>query len=189
MSDNASNSPTNVYCIDPLKGAENYSIWKIKMTDILMDLSFYEIVTGTNTRPTDNKLEAWLKQDQLALSMIRLRVADKMLVYVASAKTSAEAWTALKMMLEPQGSLGIVLVRRKLFRAFMEEGTNIEEHIWMMQGFKEELISLGQEISDTEFSITMLTSLPELWNNFISGLDTIALNNSARVVTHILELD
>ena len=34
MTNNASSS-TNIYQIKPLKGAENYAVWKIKMMDIL----------------------------------------------------------------------------------------------------------------------------------------------------------
>jgi Domain of unknown function (DUF4219) len=46
MSD-TTGSTTNVYRIEPLKGAENYAVWKIKMMDILTDQGLWEYVSGT----------------------------------------------------------------------------------------------------------------------------------------------
>src|SRR5271155_5422974 len=125
MSDTVTTGSTNVYRIEPLKGAENYAVWKIKMMDILTDQGLWDYVT--ETAPTDpDLLSAWNKKDRTALSTIRLRIADKLLVYVASAKTAKAAWEALKNLLETQGALGIVLARQKLFRAQCEEGTSIK---------------------------------------------------------------
>jgi hypothetical protein len=94
---------SNVYQIDPLKGAENYAVWKIKMMDILTKQGAYGIVTGKETCLDDFELKKmWEKKDRMALSMIQLWVADKMLVYVASATLSKAAWETLKDMLEPQ---------------------------------------------------------------------------------------
>jgi hypothetical protein len=68
-------------------------------------------VTGKETCLDDFELkETWEKKDRMALSMIQLQVADKMLVYVASATTLKAAWETLKDMLEPQGALGKVLI-------------------------------------------------------------------------------
>ena len=113
MSDNAATSTsTNVYQIEPLTGAENYAVWKIKMIDILTGQDLWEYVDGTTILPNDTASQSgWRKKDRLALSMIRLRVADKMLVYVASLTSAREAWETLNSLLEAQGVLGIVLAR------------------------------------------------------------------------------
>ena len=127
------------------------------------------------------------KKDRAALSIIRLRVADKMIVYIASATTSKGAWNTIQQMLEPQGALSTVLVRRKLFRAACEEGTAIDDHIRTLITYREELIGLGQTLDDAEFAITLLTSLPESWNNFIAGIDTTSLKDSSTLIARILE--
>ena len=66
-----STSLSHVYCIDPLQGAESYTVWKIKMLEILTDQGYMDIVDGLKTLPTE-KAEAklWKKKDQAALSMI-----------------------------------------------------------------------------------------------------------------------
>ena len=188
MSDTVTTGSTNVYRIEPLKGAENYAVWKIKMMDILTDQGLWDYVT--ETAPTDpDLLSAWNKKDRTALSTIRLRIADKLLVYVASAKTAKAAWEALKNLLETQGALGIVLARRKLFRAQCEEGTSIEDHIRTLREYQEELHNLGQELKDGEFAIVLLTSLPDSWNNYISSIDSTTLDDASKLTSRILEHD
>lgn len=171
-------------------GAENYAVWKIKMIDILTGQDLWEYVDGTNALPNDESLQAvWRKKDRQALSTIRLRVADKMLVYVASSKSAKDAWDTLKSLLEAQGALGIVLARRKLFRAKCEEGTTIEEHIRTLRSYQEELHNLGQKIEGEEFSIILLSSLPESWDNYISSIDTTVLGESSKLIARLLEHD
>jgi Domain of unknown function (DUF4219) len=62
---------TNIYRIEPLTGAENYTVWKIKMMDILMGQDLWEYVDGSITLPTDAAQQTtWHKKDRTALSVI-----------------------------------------------------------------------------------------------------------------------
>src|SRR6202789_2385326 len=191
MTDNTDTSTsTNVYRIEPLTGAENYAVWKIKMIDILTGQDLWEYVDGTTILPTDTASQSgWCKKDRLALSMIRLRVAEKMLVYVASLTSAREVWETLNSLLEAQGTLGIVLARQKLFWAQCFEGTTIEEHIRTLRSYQEELHNLGQKVDGEEFSIILLSSLPESWNAYISSIDTTSLKEAPRLIARILEHD
>ena len=55
--------------------------------------------------------------------------------------------------------------------------------------YRKELISLGSKLNEDEFSITLLTSLPDSWNSFIQGVDTTALSDSTKIISCILEQD
>src|SRR5271168_3217089 len=153
MSDNAATSTsTNVYRIEPLTGAENYAVWKIKMIDILTGQDLWEYVDRTTILPNDAASQSgWRKKDRLGLSMIRLRVANKMLVYVASLTSAREAWEMLNSLLEAQGALGIVLARRKLFRAQCAEGTTIEEHIRTLRAIRRSCIIWDRNLMGRNF--------------------------------------
>lgn len=61
---------TNVYHIKPLKGVENYAVWKIKMEDILMHLDLLGYIDGTIKATMDQA--SWDKKDWVVLSAIRL---------------------------------------------------------------------------------------------------------------------
>ena len=93
------NGSSNVYWIEPLKGVDNYMVWKIKMMDILTDQGLWEYLDPGMAPSDTNQKPAWEKKDRMALLTIRLRVADKLLVYVASSKSSKEAWDSLKGLL------------------------------------------------------------------------------------------
>lgn len=185
MSDSAAGS---AYRIQHLFGVDNYSTWKIKMLDILTDMDLVEYALGTLTKPTDtSKAAVWTKKDRQALSAIRLRVSDDSLVYISDAETSNSAWTTLADMYQPKGPIGIVTARRKLFRAQCQDGEDISEHIKTMTRYRKELASLNSKLTDDEFSITLLTSLPDSWDNFIQGIDTSSLSDSNKLIARILE--
>jgi hypothetical protein len=176
----------NVYWIKPLKGAKNYTVWKIKMTDILTDQGLWEYASRVSALPTDMVQQVdWHKKDQTALSTIWLPVANQMLVYVASTVMSKDVWDMLKSLLKPQGALGIVLVWQKLFQTQCEEGTSIEEQT--LCSYQEELNSLREKLDRSEFSVILLTSLLESWNGYILSINTMAFTNMPKVIAHILE--
>src|SRR4051794_25188940 len=103
---------------------------------------------------------------------IWLRVADTMLVYVTNVKVAGDTWKILRNLFESQGLMGLVLTCRKIYKAECAEGMPMEEHIHVMHGYQEELASLGDYLTDTDFSLTLLMSLLESWNTFISAVDT-----------------
>lgn len=135
----------------------------------------------------------WLKKDQQALSHIRLRIADSLLVYIGGAKTAKEAWDTLQQTFQPKGIISQVTARRKFFRAECPEGGDIAEHIRHMRSLLDEIHTVSETtvISDAEFAITLLVSLPESWNNFIQSIDSTATSTltSASIIARILQED
>ena len=185
-----SDATTSAYRIQHLTGEENYQTWSIKMTDILTDLDLDDYVKGRSQKPNESDAAiAWSKKDHQALSAIRLRVADGPLVYITNASTSKEAWDILANTYQPKGAIAIVLLRRKLMRAQCQEGGDIEEHIRKLTGLRQQLASLNSPLTEEEYCITILTSLPDSWNTFIQGVDTTSLDNSAKLIARILEQD
>ena len=55
-----------------------------------------DIVDGSKILPTiEGEAKLWKKKDWAALSIIQLRVTDKMIVYIASATISNHAWDTI----------------------------------------------------------------------------------------------
>ncbi|RPD52794.1 hypothetical protein L227DRAFT_481746, partial [Lentinus tigrinus ALCF2SS1-6] len=48
---------------------------------------------------------------------------------------------------------------------------DVEEHLRQMRTYRSELHALGQKLSDLDFTMTILTSLPDLWDAFIRAID------------------
>ncbi|CDO69132.1 hypothetical protein BN946_scf185042.g34 [Trametes cinnabarina] len=86
--------------------------------------------------PTSEALRAdWKKKDAKALRAIRLRLAKDVLVYAQDATTAKEAWDTLADTFQPTGPIGIVMARRRLFRAQCPETRDVEEHLRQMHSW------------------------------------------------------
>lgn len=200
-----SDSTTSAYRIQHLLGEENYATWAVKMTDILTDQGLIDYVSGVLPRPQHTLntsgdivdpqgtqaqvIQNWDRKDRLALSQIRLRVSDDPLIYITDATTSYSAWKTLADTYQPKGVITAVLLRRQLSRLHCEEGGIVEEHIRTLTNLRSKLAAQGAKLSEEEFSITLLTSLPDSWDTFISGVDTASLTESTKLVARILEQD
>src|ERR1700761_6067985 len=200
-----SESSSSTYRIQHLLGEENYPTWSVKMTDILTDLQLIGYLDGTIAQPTHTldsagaivdpngtqaaTITKWEQKDRQALSQIRLRVSDDPLVYITDAITSAAAWKTLSDTYQPKGVIAIVLLRRQLSRLHCEDGGDIEEHIRALTNLHSKLAAQGTKLSEEEYSITLLTSLPDSWDSFTSGIDTASLTDSKKLVARILKQD
>ena len=113
------------------------------------------------------------------------------LVYVADALTLQKAWNALQDTFEAKGAIAKVLLWQKLFKAQCGEGDNIEDHIRMMRGYFQEynVLSTASPLSEEDFVMTLLTSLPDSWNSFIAAIDPTTLTDSATIIARIVSED
>ncbi|OSX57863.1 hypothetical protein POSPLADRAFT_1036480 [Postia placenta MAD-698-R-SB12] len=102
------------FLIEALTGADNWRFWKVRLLYILADAELWDYVSGGHTCPAPAKADAkeeekavreekiikWKAKGRPALTAIRLRVADKVLISVKAAQTSRDAGTTLETMYE-----------------------------------------------------------------------------------------
>jgi hypothetical protein len=91
------------------------------------------------------------------------------MVHIAGTKTAAEMWSQLKQVKERGGKLGILSHRRRLYRTIADDATDIAEHVTELRRIQEELAILGNLVSDEDFLLLIISSLPESWDNFTSA--------------------
>ena len=187
-------SNSHAYKIKLLDGATSYPSWAIKMMDILTDQELDIYVTGSKRdKPADTAKredkEAWERGTRKALSSIRLRVGEGPMAYIRRATNAKEAWEKLQSIYQPKGAISIIHIRRKLFRAQCDEGDDIEAHIRALTNLRDKLASYGQTIEEAEFSVCILTSLPDSWDNWVSGIEINKITDSADIVSRIIQQD
>jgi hypothetical protein len=78
-------------------------------------------------------------------------------------------WEQLSMVKESKGQLGVLATRRALYRATAEEGFEMVGHVSRLRQLQEELHLMGSLVSDEDFVMILLTSLPESWDNFTTS--------------------
>jgi hypothetical protein len=71
---------------------------------------------------------------------------------------------------ESKGQLGVLAMRRALYRATAEEGFEMVSHISKLHQLQEELHIFSSLVSDEDFVMILVTSLPESWDNYTTSL-------------------
>ncbi|KZT28584.1 hypothetical protein NEOLEDRAFT_1058633 [Neolentinus lepideus HHB14362 ss-1] len=167
--------------IEPLRG-DNYNTWSVRMTDILTISGLWDYVQGivqpdtlagataspkvsAMSEAVTVPLATWCHNNQLALNAIRLRTSFAI-----------------------SDTLAVITARRRFYRAECAEGADIDAHIRQMREYQAEIHRYSARlIDDEEFSLTLLTSLPESWDTFIQSLDNVSTLGSHKLVARILD--
>ena len=170
--------------------------WSVQIKDILTEAGLFDIVSGVAPRPAlqtdkgDNSVavNSWDAKDKRALANIRTRVSSTMISYVINAMTSKQAWDSLKAVFDVQGPVAVILKRRRFFWYAIPEGADIEEHVHALRTCSEKLSLLQDPISDRDFTLVLLTALPESWDSFVATID-VNTTKSVDLTGRILQED
>ena len=187
MSDSTSEfTSIGSYRIEPLK-AHNWMPWKRRMQAILRDQGLEDYLTKEmGTGLSDEAKKKWVEGDAKARTWIELAISDAEMVHVIGASTAKAMWDQLCTVKEPKGRLGILATRRALYRATAEEGFNMGEHIAKLRCLQEELHIMGSTVSDEDFVMILITSLPDSWDTYTTSLLGSTSTNSKSITSQEL---
>ncbi|KAG2006925.1 hypothetical protein CC2G_015317 [Coprinopsis cinerea AmutBmut pab1-1] len=190
--------------LEPLN-ATNWMPWKRRMTAVLRELDLDKYVTGDlKTRPTvtadgvspavtTSDVATWDAGESKARTRLELAIGDTEMAHILGANTAAEIWTRLCEIKETKGRLGILATRRALYRATLVEGGDLVEHISTLRAYQSELALMSNVVSEEDFAMVIITSLPESWDSFTSsylasqGADTTL--KATEIIPLLLEED
>jgi hypothetical protein len=184
----------STFKFEPLK-ANNWLPWKTRIEAICYDKKLMKYLNGTEAKPTaatpaapkpdeQAAISAWEEQDGKARSIIVLNVSDSEMVHVMGATTAANMWKNLKMVKESTGGVARLTAKRKLYRTFAEEGSDIADHILKLRQVQEELNVMGAAIKDEDFLDILMTSLPESWDIFTTTYNSANVTGVKTLTSH-----
>jgi hypothetical protein len=78
-------------------------------------------------------------------------------------------WKQLTLVKESHGKLGILATQHTLYRMIADEGFDLVEHISKLRRMQEELHLMGSMVSDEDFTMILVSSLPESWDLYTSA--------------------
>ena len=170
--------------------------WKRRMLAILRDLGLEKYIDKTAAAPTPAQrdqptkeeigaLEKWIEGDAKARTRIELSIRDSEMIHLSGASTAKEMWNQLSMVKESKGRLGVLATRRALYRATAEEGFDMVVHISKLRSLQDELHVMENLVSDEDFLMILLTSLPESWDNY-TGSYLGSSGNKPTITSHEL---
>jgi hypothetical protein len=111
-------------------------------------------------------------------------------MYISGAQTAKKAWDMLVQIYQPSRVFAYIIAYRKFFQTRCPEGGDIAEHLRLMHTLRDEIhtIAGGVRISNNDFAFALLSSLPDLWDQFIQAFDATAdCLSSAQVTACILQ--
>jgi hypothetical protein len=91
------------------------------------------------------------------------------MIHIVGAQSASDMWKQLTLVKESRGKLGILATRRALYHSIAEEGFDLLEHISKLRKLQEELHLRGSLVSDEDFAMILILSLPESWDLYTSA--------------------
>eukprot|EP00253_Pinus_taeda_P017465 PITA_17465 len=108
--------------------------------------------------------------DERAISAIRLCLANDVLFNIVSETTTAGLWTKLEKLYMTKSLTNKILLKRQLYGLRMKEGTLIFDHLNAFNTLLVQLQSIEVKIPFEDKAITLLCSLPESWDHFVTSI-------------------
>ena len=171
MSDCDNMLPGSIWKIEPLTN-DNWLGWKQWVWALLEERDLDGYVDGSMARPTKSGTmqSTWDKKDRAVMQCVKLTIGDANMSHILGAATSKQMRDQIAQLCERQGAQGILLAQRRLYRAIAKEGVDIRDHISKFRLIQEELLLMGSEVTDIEFTVVLLQSLPDSWDQFTQNL-------------------
>ena len=145
----------------PLNGA-NYPTWKLQCQMALMKDGLWSIVNGSETPPSQSEREKYAKfvaRRDRALAIIVLSVEPSLLYLIGDPEDPVVVWKKLRDQFQRKTWANKLQLRRRLHSCSLKDGDSVQEHIKTMTEIFNELSVIGDQISEEDRVVYLLTSL------------------------------
>eukprot|EP00253_Pinus_taeda_P018596 PITA_18596 len=156
--------------IEKFNGKNNFEIWKVKMHDLLVQHGVAKALLGKAKHPYNITDSKWAEMDERAISAIRLCLADDVLFNIVLETTAVGLWMKLEKLYMTKSLTNRILPKRQLYGLRMKEGTLIADHLNAFNTLLVQLQSIEVKIPSEDKAITLLCSLPEPWDHFVTSI-------------------
>ena len=107
-----------------------FEMWKLKMEDLLIDQDLWDAIDEKKLRPKDPTLAAQYDvTDKKDKGLIRLCLADSILINVHEEPTAKKLWKKLSEIYQGKSLVNKIFLRKKLYSLRMEEDGHISEYL------------------------------------------------------------
>ena len=122
--------------------------------------------------------EDWAELDALAMSTIRLHLAESVYFTVVSETTSFNLWKKLCSTYEKETASNKVYLMKRLFELQMKEGTSVASHLNEFNIIFSQMQAQKLEFGDEVKAIFLLCSLPTSWDTFCTTINNYVLDGA-----------
>lgn len=154
----------------------NYTIWKFQIKVILLSKSLYDVCTGIEKCPEDDKEKEgkWRSKDAKAQEVIITRIEESLIIHVMNCDTAFEMWSKLELLFEKKSDLSRHLLQTQFFNLTYNESGSMSEFIAKINNLRAQLLRKGEKITDSMAITKTLMALPSTYKHFISAWESVA---------------
>jgi len=127
--------------------------------------------------------EEWKQRNAYAKGMVILNVKNPIGHGVKTDGTAAEAWKSLTDVYDAVSDVGKINADAKLRAIRHTDGADLEVHFCALRTAWSRLNAQGGGMSDADFRIIIIASMPKEWNTFVTTL--YSLKTSAEVIVQL----
>src|SRR6202522_1436698 len=172
----------------------NWVIFKDRFTWALDARGILDHIDGTGKEPTDpitkekrekalseekEKLEIdwkkdvkeWKQGEAIAKRQIASSIPDSLFMKIRAKGTAYEIWTELGKHFEKRSRMVSIDLRQRLQELRCAEKGSILDHFSTLRTMREDLSSMGEPLTDTDFYAIIMGSLPLSYNPYLSALN------------------
>jgi hypothetical protein len=163
--------------------ANNYATWKFQMEHYLKAHNYWIHVSQPLAADAN---EATRETRAKAFSNIVLSIEPSQLYLITTFDDPRDAWRALKGHYDRQTVANKLFLKRSFFRAEMDEGSTVEQHLKKMKELTDKLSAVGAEVSEEDQVVTLLGSLPSSYATIVTALEARIDELTLNFVQHAL---
>lgn len=129
-------------------------------------------------------LMVWNKEEAVVRQGIASTIPDSLFIKVSKEASALAMWNAVKRDKEGRSLMAVVSKRHRLAAEQCDEGGDVRAHVMKLETLHKTYTSMGDVLSENNFSGIILTSLSASYNNLVSALSgSSALSSAAGSIT------
>jgi len=187
--------PSTVPKLDPT--GSNWAIFSIRFEEALSARDRWGHFDGTCAKPKESSpatqaeldaIAAWEKEERIARYMLSQKLPDSAVVRVRKLSTVAQKWTTISDEYTKKGLFARTEMRNSFLSSRSLPGADVRRFLVDLATKREELVSCGVDISNTDYRATIFNSIPNGLKRFASGVHAsiVATNPTFEIEPEVL---
>ena len=131
--------------------------------------------------------QCWDKEEGLIKQVLCSMLPDMAFMKIKGVANIKATWNILKRVYEERSKALVADIIQRFRNKHCEENKSIHSHFKALADLREQLAVMGKAVNDTDYTDTLLASLPMLYDSAVSSISASACLGSKTLTAEIFE--